>query len=201
MYENVLNKQLRKHLLVFFYDLLIYSKTWEEHLKHVDQILSIMEEQSLYAKESKCEFGMTKVLYLGHIIGAKGVQVHQEKIQSIMEWPTPKTLTELRGFMGMCMYYRKFVKGFSQLCAPLTDLTKKGAFKWDEESQITMDKMKEVMSTCPVLALPDFSLPFTLECDASEERIGTVLMQKRHHLAYEIRKLRGPKLLYIIYDK
>jgi hypothetical protein len=118
-----------------------------------------------------------------------------------MEWPTPKTLTELRGFLGMCTYYRKFVKGFSQLCAPLTDLTKKGAFKWDEEAQITMDKMKEVMSMCPVLALPDFSLPFTLECYASGEGIGAVLMQKRHPLAYESRKLRGPELLYNIYDK
>jgi hypothetical protein len=199
--NHVFNKQLRKHLLVFFDDLLIYRKTWDEHLRHVDQILSIMEEQSLYAKESKCKFGMTKVLYLGHIIEAKGVQVHQEKIKAIMEWPTPKTLTELRGFLGMCTYHRKFVKGFSQLCAPLTDLTKKGAFKWDEEAQITMVKMKKVMSTCPVLALPYFSLPFTLECDAFGEGIGVVLMQKRHPLAYESRKLRGPELLYSIYDK
>jgi hypothetical protein len=91
--NHVFNKQLRKHLLVFFDDLLIYNKTWEEHLRHVDQILSIMEEQSLYAKDSKCEFGMTELLYLGRIIGAKGVQVHQEKIKAIMEWPTPKTLT------------------------------------------------------------------------------------------------------------
>jgi hypothetical protein len=167
----------------------------------VDQILTIMEDQSLYAKESKCEFGMTEVLYLGHIIGVKGVQVHQEKIQAIMEWPTPKTLTELRGFLGICTYYKKFVKGFSQLCAPLTDLTKKGAFKWSEEAQFTFDKMKKVMSTCPVLALQDFNQPFTLECDASEEGIGAVLMQNRHPLAYESRKLRGSKLLYNIYDK
>jgi hypothetical protein len=199
--NHVFNKQLTKHLLVFFDDLLIYNKTWEEHLRHLDQILSIMEEQSLYAKESKCEFGMMEVLYLGHIIGAKGVQVHQEKIEAIIKWPIAKTLTELRGFLGMCTYYRKFVKGFSQLCAPLTDLTKKGAFEWDEEAQITMDKMKKVMSTCPVLALPDFSLPFTLECEASGEGIGAVLMQKRHPLAYESQKLRGPELLYNIYDK
>jgi hypothetical protein len=201
MYEPCVQQHLRKHLLVFFDDLLIYSKTWEEHLRHVDQILSIMEEHSLYATDSKCEFGMTEVLYLGHIIGAKGVQVHREKIKSIMEWPTPKTLIELRGFLGMCTYYRKFVKGFSQLCAPLTDLTKKGAFKWDEEAQIMMDKMKKVMSTCPVLALLDFSLPFTLECDAFGEGIGAVLMQKRHPLAYESRKLRGPEILYKVYDK
>jgi hypothetical protein len=161
------------------------AKTWEEHLRHVDQIFSIMDEQSLSAKESKCEFGMTDVLYLGHIIGAKGVQVHQDKIKAIMEWPTPKTLTKLRGFLGMCTYYRKFVKGFSHLCAPLIDLTKKEAFKWSEEAQFTFDKMKKVMSTCPVLALPDFGQPFTLECDASGEGIGVVLMQSMHPLAYE----------------
>jgi hypothetical protein len=162
---------------------------------------SCQKEQSLYTKESKCEFWMTEVLYLGHIIGEKGVQVHQEKIASIMEWPNPKTLTELRGFLGICTYYRKFVKGFSQLCAPLTDLTKKGAFKWSEEAQATMEKLKKVMSTCPILALPDFGLPFTLECDASGEGIGAILMQNRNPIAYESRKLRGPELLYSIYDK
>jgi hypothetical protein len=160
-----------------------------------------MEAQTLYAKESKFEFGMIEVLYLGHIIGGKGVQVPQEKIEAIMEWPASKTLIELRGILGMCSYHRKFVKGFSQLCAPLTDLTKKGAFKWDEKDQKMMDKMKKMMSTCPFLALPDFSLPFTLECDASREGIGVVLMQKRHPLAYESRKLWGPELLYNIYDK
>jgi hypothetical protein len=199
--NHVFNKQLRKFLLVFFDDLLIYSRTWEDHLKHVDEVLSIMEKQSLYAKESKCEIGMTEVLYLGHIIGAKGVQVHQEKIQAIIDWPTPKTLTKLKGFLGICSYYRRFVKGFSQLCAPLTDLTKKGAFKWSEEAQLTFDKMKKVMSTCPVLSLPDFSQPFILECDASGLGIGVVLMQNRHPIAYESRKLRGPELLYTIYDK
>jgi hypothetical protein len=85
---------------------------------------------------------------LGHIIGVKGVQVHQEKIQAIVEWTTPKTLTELRGFLGIFSYYRRFVKGFSQLCASLTDLMKKGAFRWSEEAQSTFDRMNKVMSTC-----------------------------------------------------
>jgi hypothetical protein len=144
---------------------------------------------------------MTEVLYLGHIIGAKGVQVHQEKIQAIIDWPTPKTLTELKGFLGICSYYRNFVKGFFQLCAPLTNLIRKGAFKWSHEALLTFDKMKKVMSTCPVLSLPDFSQPFILECDASGEGVGVVLMQNRHPIAYEIQKLRGPELLYTIYDK
>jgi hypothetical protein len=139
-----------------------------------------MEGKYLYAKESKCEFGMTAVLYLGHIIGVKGVQVHQEKIQAILDWPTPKTLTESKGFLGICCYYRRFVKGFSQLCERLTDLTKKGAFKWNQEAHMTFDKTKKVMSTCSILSLLDFSQPFILECEASGEDIGAVLMQNRH---------------------
>jgi hypothetical protein len=123
----------------------------------LEKVLDIMKTQSLYAKESKCEFGMRELLYLGNIISGQGVQVHQEKIRAIVDWPTPKNLTELRGFFGLCSYYRQFIKGFSQLGAPLIDLTKKGAFHWIEDSQQTFNKMKEVMSTCPVLALPDFS--------------------------------------------
>jgi hypothetical protein len=97
---------------------LIYRKAWEDHLKHVDEVLSIMEEQELYAKESKCVFGMTKVLYLGHIIREQGVQVHQEKIQAILYWPIPKTIIELKGFLGIFSYYNRFVEGFSKLYAP-----------------------------------------------------------------------------------
>ena len=97
-------------------------------MTHLEEVPGIMQSQPLYAKESKCEFGMRELLYLGHIISEQGVQVHQEKIRAILDWPTPKNLTELRGFFGICSYYRCFVRGFSQLGAPLTDLTKKGAF-------------------------------------------------------------------------
>jgi hypothetical protein len=120
--------------LVFFDDLLIYSKTWEEHLRHLEEILSIMEEQSLYAKESKCEFGMTKILYLGHVVSAQGVRAHREKIPAILDWPLLKNISHLRGFFKICSYYMRFVKGVSQSAAPLTYLTKKGAFKWTDEA-------------------------------------------------------------------
>jgi hypothetical protein len=188
--NHVFNKQLRKFLLVFFDDILIYSRTWEDHLRHLDEVLGILEEQQLYAKESKCEFGMTEMLYLGHVIGENGVQVHQEKIRAIIEWPTPRNLTELKIFLGLCTYYRKFVKGFSQLMTPLTDLTKKGAFSWTDEAHMTFEKMKQVMSSCPVLALPDFTQPFVLECDASGIGIGVVLMQNNHPISFESCKLR-----------
>jgi hypothetical protein len=111
--NQIFKKQLRKFLLVFFDDLLIYNKTWEEHLIHLEGIMSIMEDQSLYAKESKCEFGMTKILYLGHVVSAQGVQVHIEKIKAILGLPPPKNISQLCGFFGICSYYRQFVKGFS----------------------------------------------------------------------------------------
>ena len=120
---------------------------------------------------------MTKLLYLGHIISAQWVQVHQEKIRAILDWMTPKNVTELRSFFGMCSYYRRFVRGFSQLGAPLKNLTKHGAFIWTKKSQESFDHMKEVMGTFAVLALPDFTLPFVLECDASGKGIGAILMQ------------------------
>jgi hypothetical protein len=122
--NHIFRGQLRKSILVFFNDILFYIKTWQEHMGHLEEVLSIMEAQSLYAKDSKCEFGMTEFLYLGHIISAQGVQEHQENIRAILDCPTPRSLTKLRSFFGLCSYYRRFVK----LGAPLTDLTKKGSF-------------------------------------------------------------------------
>lgn len=126
--NQVFREHLRKFVLLFFDDILIYNKSWEDHQTHLDIVLSILEEQEFYAKESKCEFGMTKILYLVHIISDKGVQIDQEKIKAIQDWPTPSTLTHLRGFMGLCTYYQRFIKGFSALTAPLIELTRKGAF-------------------------------------------------------------------------
>jgi len=163
--------------VLFFDDILICSKTWEDHLWHIDEVLGILEQHSLFAKASKCEFGMIEILYLGHKINAQGVSVDEEKIKAIVDWPQPKTLSPLRGFVGLCSHYRRFVKSFSSLAAPLTNLTWKGVFSWSEEAQRAFDKLKEVMSSCPVLAIPDFSLPFVLECDASGEGIRAVLMQ------------------------
>ena len=116
----------------------------------MEEVLHILEEQQFYAKLSKCEFGLTEMLYFRHIIGADGVKVHEEKIQAIRDRLVLQYVTMLRGFLGICTYYRKFVKGFSQLATPLTDLTKKGAFACTEGAQAAFDSLKEVMSSCPV---------------------------------------------------
>lgn len=137
-------------MLGFFDDILIYSKTLKDHLKHLEEVLSNTEAQSLHTKACKCEFGMMKILYMEHIISDQGIHVHQKRIQAIIDWPSSRTPTELRGFFGLCNYYKRFVNGFLQLGAPLTKLTKKGAFRWTSEAQRAFDKLKEVMRTCPM---------------------------------------------------
>jgi hypothetical protein len=172
-------------MLVFFDDILIYSRTWEEHQQYLDEVLGILEDRKIYTKESKFDFSMTEILYLGHVIRENGVQVHQEKIMEIIEWPTPRNVTKPESFLGLYTYYRKFFKGFSQLMTTLTYLTKKGDFSWTDEAHATFEEMKKVMSSCHVLALPDFTHPFVIECDASWIGIGVILMQKNHPIYFE----------------
>ena len=140
-------------------------------------------------------------MYIRHIIGQDGGKVDMEKIKSIIEWSRPKNLIELRGFIEIRTYYRKFVKGFSQLTSPLTDLTKKYAFQWHEGAEKYFQRMKEVIRNCPILDLPYFSKPFFLECDALEEGIGAVLKQGKHPIDFESRNLKPHKNIYSIYDK
>ena len=116
--------------------------------------------------------------------------MHMENIRAILEWSSPKNIIELRGFIGICTYYRKFVKGFSKLTSPLTDLTKKDDFKWNEEAENSFQKIKEVMSSYPILALPNFSKPFVVECDTSGGGVGAVIKQGQCPIAFERRKLQ-----------
>ena len=121
-------------MLVFFDDILVYSQTWEENLAYLDIVLGILGNESLYAKESKCDLGMKKLLYLGHIISAEGVQMDLDKVKAIVGWHTLTNLTRLRGFLGLCGFYHRFVNGYSRHATPLTDLTKKRAFVWTHEA-------------------------------------------------------------------
>ena len=119
---------------------------------------------------------MIELLYLGHIISAEGVRMDPEKVRAIVDWPTPENLTQLRGFLGLCGFYYKKFSGYSCHAAPMTDFLKKGAFFWTPEAQAFFERFKEIMTTCAVLAFPNFSKPFELQCDASGEGIGFVLM-------------------------
>jgi hypothetical protein len=175
--NHVFHPFLHHFVLVFFDDILIYSKTWQAHLTHVDQVLHLLSKHKLFLKQSKCAFGISEVEYLGHIVGKDGVRVDPKKIEAMQNWPRPKTLKSMCGFLGLTGYYRKFVQNYGKITAPLTTLLKKNAFSWTPTADQSFQALKEAMCTTPVLALPDFTKTFVLECDASGRGIRAVLMQ------------------------
>lgn len=199
--NHVFAKCLRKFVLVFFDDILIYSSSMEEHLRHLKEVFELMRSNNLYAKRSKCAFATDRVEYLGHFIQASGVSTDPAKIKAVKEWPIPKNLKALRGFLGLAGYYRRFVRHFETIARPLTALTKKDAFQWNEEAQEAFNKLKESLCNAPVLALPRFDKQFIVETDACGVGIGAVLMQDGHPLAYISRHLQGKQLHLSIYEK
>ena len=130
--NDILGSYLRKFVLVFFDDILIYSKTWEEHLQHIRQVLALLQANLVFLKKLKCSFGQTTVGYLGHIISDQGVAIDLEKIKAITSWPQLVTVKQLKGFLGPAGYYRKLIKNYSAIAKPLTDLLKKDNFHWIE---------------------------------------------------------------------
>jgi hypothetical protein len=199
--NSIFSKYLRKFVLVFFDDILIYSKTLPEHLSHLQTVLTLLRTHQLKAKMSKCLFGQPHVDYLGHIISANGVQTDPSKIQDIINWTVPHNVKQLRRFLGLTGYYRRFVKQYSVICQPLHQVLKKNAFEWGPEQQSAFDRLKAVMTSPPVLSLPDFSSPFTLETDACASGLGVVLMQKGKPLVFFSKSLRPKNSVQSIYEK
>ena len=178
---------LQKFVLVFFDDILVYSKTWREHVLHLDQVLTILEEHQFFAKMLKCTFGKEEVDYLGHII-SKGVKVNPSKIKAITKWPQLDNISKLRGFLGLTGYYRRYVKNYTHKTTPLTKLLKKNSFRWNYERTKCFEALKNIILSTPVLTTPDFTKPFVVECDASGFEIGAILMQD-HPIAFESQKI------------
>jgi Reverse transcriptase (RNA-dependent DNA polymerase)/RNase H-like domain found in reverse transcriptase/Integrase zinc binding domain len=184
----------RRYVLVFFDDILIYSRTIEEHKQHLEAVLELLRQNGLQAKFSKCDFGTTQIEYLCHIISEKGVATDPKKVEAMVNWPRPKTVKELRGFLGLTGYYRKFVKNYGSISKPLTEQLKKNAFKWDANAEKAFEQLKISMTTVPVLTMPDFTQPFILETNANDKGIGAVIMQNRRSIAY-LSKILGVRAM------
>lgn len=185
----VFQPYLRKFVLVFFDDILIYSADWETHLSHLAIVLTLLRTHVLFAKLSKCSFGVSKIDYLGHIVSSQGVEMDGTKLIAINDWPIPSSVTQLRGFLGLTGYYRRFIRGYATIAAPLTSLLQKNSFLWSAEAEAAFLALKRAVTEAPVLRLPDFSQPFVVEADASGLGIGAVLSQKGHPIAFFSRKL------------
>jgi hypothetical protein len=167
----------------------------------VDRVLHLLSQHKLFLKQSKCAFGASEVEYLGHLVGKDGVRVDPKNIEAMQDWPHPKTLKILHGFLGLTGYYRKFVKNYGKIATPLTTLLKKNSFTWTPATAQAFQTLKMAMCTTSILALPDFTKTFVLECDASGKGIGVVLMQEGRPLAFTSRKLSERNLGKPIYEK
>ncbi|GJR57636.1 putative reverse transcriptase domain-containing protein [Tanacetum coccineum] len=177
--NRVCKPYLDKFVIVFIDDILIYSKSKQEHEKHLKIILELLKKEELYAKFSKCEFWIPKVQFLGHVIDSEGIHVDPAKIESIKDWASPKSPTEIRQFLGLAGYYRRFIEGFSKIAKPMTKLTqKKIKFEWGDKQEAAFQLLKQKLCSAPILALPEGSEDFIAYCDASKKGLGAVLMQR-----------------------
>lgn len=175
--NRIFHPYLDKFVVVFIDDILIYSKNEEDHAAHLNMVLELLREKKLYAKLSKCEFWLEEVSFLGHVISKECIVVDPSKIEVVSQWEAPKSVSEIRSFLGLAGYYRKFIEGFSKLAVPLTMLTRKGqAFIWDSKCEEGFQELKRRLTTSPMLILPNPSEPFVVYCDASLLGLGGVLM-------------------------
>src|SRR6187551_3465250 len=199
--NKVFMEYLDKFMVVFIDDILFYSKNEEEHEEHLRLVLQTLRENQLYAKFSKCEFWLNQVSFLGHVVTDGGIAVDPSKVKDVLEWEPPTTVSEIRSFLGLARYYRRFIEGFSKIAKPLTSLLEKGKeFVWSEACQASFEELRRKLTTAPVLAMPDIHKNFDIYCDASRRGLGCVLMQEGRVIAYASRQLRKHELNYLTHD-
>ncbi|KAL0536802.1 hypothetical protein IC582_025764 [Cucumis melo] len=205
VFMDLMNRVFREFLdtfvIVFIDDILIYSKTEAEHEEHLRLVLQTLRENKLYAKFSKCEFWLKQVSFLGHVVSKAGVSVDPAKIEAVTGWTRPSTVSEVRSFLGLAGYYRRFVENFSRIATPLTQLTRKGApFVWSKACEDSFQTLKQKLVTAPVLTVPDGSGSFVIYSDASKKGLGCVLMQQGKVVAYASRQLKSHEQNYPTHD-
>lgn len=197
----VLAPFLRKFVMVFLDDILVYSPSWQAHFEHLRLVFTTLREQQFYLKMKKCVFGENGLTYLGHIISSTGVATDPLQTTTMREWLQPTNVTELQGFLGLTSYYRRFVRNYGIIARSLTNLLKKGELHWTTEATTTFVALKTTMVNTPVLALPGFNLPFVVETDACDQGLGAVLMKQGRPIAFLSKALRVKNKQLLIYEK
>jgi len=209
-FMHLMHQIFRPHLdnfvLVFLDDILVYSASLEEHRRHVEMVLEILKANQLYAKESKCELFKTSVEFLGHIVDREGIHMMSDKVKAIMDWPAPKSIEDIRSFLGTIGYYRRFIHMFSEIAQPISSLLSKGVpFIWGEPQQQAFEALKLAVSREPTLILPDPSKPYVVTTDASGFAVGAVLQQDHGHglqpIAYLSKKMLPAERNYPVHEQ
>ncbi|GBB96358.1 hypothetical protein RclHR1_27350003 [Rhizophagus clarus] len=204
--DEILSEYIGEFVVVYIDDIMIYSKSFEEHMEHLEKVLRKLKEKNIILKLKKCKFGERNIEFLGHIVGRDGLKPEEKKIEKIRNMERPRNVKEIRSFLGLCSYYRKFVKDFSRIAKPISNLVRKNVeFKWEEKQQEAFEELKKRLMEYPVLIQPDFNKKFILMTDASGEGLGAVLGQrdengKERVIAYASRSLTGAETNYAITD-
>jgi hypothetical protein len=199
--NNMFMEYLDKFIIVFIDDILIFSKTMEEHEEHLRLELEKLRSNQLYAKFSKCEFWLIKVAFLGHVISTGGISVDPGKVKDVLNWMPPTTASEIRSFQGLAGYYCRFITDFSNIAKPMMNLLEKNkAFERTTKCQASFEELRKRLTSAPVLVLPDLTKKFDIYCDASRQGLGCVLMQEGQVVCYASRQLRKHEGNYPTHD-
>lgn len=206
--HKVFGKYLDKFMVVYLDDLLVYSKSVEEHVQHLELVLQALREQNLYAKASKCEFLKPELAFLGHVVSQEGIKVDPTKVRSVVDWPKPEDVHQLRSFMGLANYFRRFIRQFSRIAGPLTDkLQVSGSLRghWGAPQEAAFIQLKQALVAAPVLHVADPNRPFIIQSDCSGFALGGVLLQEftggLHPIAFHSRKLNSAERNYSVHER
>ncbi|XP_050368930.1 uncharacterized protein LOC126787035 [Argentina anserina] len=198
--NQVFRPYIGKFVVVYFDDILVYSPDASQHVDHLKKIFEVLREQKLYANLKKCEFLTESLIFLGYVISVDGIKVDSKKVEAILEWPTPQSIHDIRSFHGLASFYRRFIRNFSYIVAPMTNCLKSNIFNWTEAAERSFQAIKHAITNAPVLVLPDFQKIFEVDCDASKIGVGAVLSQEGKPVAFFSENLNETRQRYSTYD-
>jgi hypothetical protein len=200
--NSILHPYIRKFVVVYIDDMLVFSKTEAEYQTHVRLVLEVLRREKFFVCKAKSSFAQKEIKYLGHIVNKQGIRPNPKKVEAVQTWPVLKNVHDVRSFLGLVNYLRNFMEHYSEIAVPLTNLTRKAsAWNWTGRCEDAFEKLKQKLVEAPLLCTPDERLPYEVVTDASDLDLGAVLLQEGHPVAFESRKLNSAELNYNVTEK